>query len=57
MRRQKFKVKYFEILFDQQTVFFLPLESKETKDQAWIDESVGEFYFCFLSPEKNELIL
>lgn len=40
---QKFKVKYFQILFDQPTLFSLPLERKETKDQAWIAESDGEF--------------
>lgn len=40
---QKFKVKYFQIRFDQPTLFFLPLERKETKDQAWIVESDGEF--------------
>lgn len=39
----KFKVKYFQILFDQPTLSFLPLERKETKDQAWIAESDGEF--------------
>lgn len=43
LSRQKFKVKYFQILFDQPTLSFLLLERKEMKDQAWVAESDGEF--------------